>query len=49
VEEVLTENKQAVFAANIFYIIVSFSLCSKASLVFLYLRLTQIRAHSLVS
>lgn len=40
--EVLTGNKQAVFAADIFYIIVSF--CSKASLAFLYLRLTQIRA-----
>lgn len=42
-EEALTGNKQAVFAADIFYISVSF--CSKASLAFLYLRLTQIRAH----
>jgi hypothetical protein len=37
--------QQAVFAADIFYIAVSF--CSKASLAFLYLRLTQIRAHLL--
>ena len=48
-EEVLTQNKQAVFAADIFYIIVSFF--SKASLAFLYLRLrlTQMRAHTLAS
>jgi hypothetical protein len=44
-EEALTGIKQAVFAADILYIIVSF--CSKASLAFLYLRLTQIRAHLL--
>jgi hypothetical protein len=44
-EEALTGIKQAVFAADILYIIVSF--CSKASLAFLYLRLTQIRAHFL--
>lgn len=44
-EEALTGIKQAVFAADILYIIVSF--CSKASLAFLYLRLTQIRAHCL--
>jgi hypothetical protein len=44
-EEALTGNKQGVFATDILYIIVSF--CSKASLAFLYLRLTQIRAHFL--
>jgi hypothetical protein len=36
---------KAVFATDIFYILVSF--CSKASIAFLYLRLNQIRAHSL--
>lgn len=41
----LTGIKQAVFAADILYITVSF--CSKASLAFLYLRLTQIRVHFL--
>ena len=46
-EQVLTQNKQAAFAADIFYIIVLF--CSKASLAFLYLRLTQMRAHTLAS